>query len=76
MAGRKTNPRVQVTPAVALWEHTCAAGLTLSGGKGVESRLTGLSGAFVVKTGKAVKLHLPLSPLVRVVQKLLGTKLA
>lgn len=76
VAGRKTNPRAQVTPAVALWERTCAAGPTLSGGKGVESRLTGLSGAFVVKTGKAVKLHLPLSPLVRVVQKLLGTKLA
>lgn len=44
--------------------------------KGVESQLTGLSGAFVVKSGKAVKLHLPLSALVRAVQKLLGTKLA
>lgn len=35
----------------------------------------GLSGAFVVKTDEAVKLHLPLRLLVRAVQKLLGTKL-
>lgn len=76
VAERKTKPRAQVTSVPALWEHTCTAGLRLSGGKGVESRLTSLSGAFVVKTGKAVKLHLPLSPLARVVQKLLGTKLA
>lgn len=72
----KKNPRGQVTPVLALWEHICTAELRLSGGKGVESRLTGLSGAFVVKSGKAVKLYLPLSPLVKVVQKLLGTELA
>lgn len=36
---------------------------------------SGLSGAFIVKTDEVVKLHLPLSLLVRVVQKLPSTKL-
>lgn len=45
-SGREeTKPRAQVSPVLALWEHTCAAGLRLSGGKGVETQLTGLSGA-------------------------------
>lgn len=35
---------------------------------------SGLSGAFVVKTDEAVKLHLPLCPLVSVIQKLMGPK--